>query len=466
MMISIWLTVNNKEYQVLKSDNHRVEPNMNKKIKQIAIYLFIALLSAMNLKAQDKLSLEQAVQLALGNNYDIKLNKNDTEQAKNNFNRANAGMLPVITGNLNTNNTVSNTKQTLSSGTIQERNGAKNSSLVYGPVLNWKVFDGFQMFARYDKLKELENLSEANFKLAVQTTLADVINNYYDLVQQQQQIRSLSDALEISRIRLRNSENRYKIGKAAKLEVLAASVDLNTDTTNLLRQIDQFRNTKIKLNELLARDLSTDFKVTDTIIIQNKLLLTQLESSASQLNPALQSAIINKRITEIHLKEVKASRYPDINLNTGYNFNRSSSELGFARNSVGRGLNYGLTASINIFNGQLQKRAEKNAALQIESSQLQYEKLNQSINSQIRSLYQTFQTNLQLVKLEYHNLGVARQNMNITLEKFRLGSIAPLEFREAQRNYINADTRYTNSQFEAKLAEVALLQLSGQLNLQ
>lgn len=375
-------------------------------------------------------------------------------------------MLPVVTGNLSTNNTVSNTKQTLSSGVSQERNGAKNTNLVYGPVLNWQVFDGFQMFARYDRLKELENLGEANFKLAIQTTLADVINNYYDLVQQQQQIEALSGALEISRIRLRNSESRYTIGKAAKLEVLAASVDLNTDTTNLLRQIDQYRNTKIKLNELLARDLNTDFTVSDTIIISSSLLLSELQSSAALLNPSLQSALINKRISEINLREVKANRYPNINLNTGYNFNRSTSELGFARNSVGRGLNYGLTASINIFNGYLQKRAEKNATLQIENNQLQYEKLNQSITSQLSSLYQTFQTNLQLVKLERQNLEVARQNMDITLEKFRLGSVAPLEFREAQRNYIDANARYTNAQFEAKLAEVALMQLSGRLNLQ
>lgn len=437
-----------------------------KKIKFSILLIFGCLLHISNVYAQERLSLEQAVQTALENNYDIKLNKNEVEQAKNNVNRANAGMLPVVTGNLSTNNTVSNTKQTLSSGVSQERNGAKNTNLVYGPVLNWQVFDGFQMFARYDRLKELENLGEANFKLAIQTTLADVINNYYDLVQQQQQIEALSGALEISRIRLRNSESRYTIGKAAKLEVLAASVDLNTDTTNLLRQIDQYRNTKIKLNELLARDLNTDFTVSDTIIISSSLLLSELQSSAALLNPSLQSALINKRISEINLREVKANRYPNINLNTGYNFNRSTSELGFARNSVGRGLNYGLTASINIFNGYLQKRAEKNATLQIENNQLQYEKLNQSITSQLSSLYQTFQTNLQLVKLERQNLEVARQNMDITLEKFRLGSVAPLEFREAQRNYIDANARYTNAQFEAKLAEVALMQLSGRLNLQ
>jgi len=435
-------------------------------IKTFKRYIFLVLLLAGNLQAQERLSLEQAVQLALENNFDIKLNKNDVEQAKNNVSRANAGMLPVVTGNFSTNNTVSNTKQTLSSGQTQQRTGAKNSNLAYGPVLNWQVFDGFEMFARYDRLKELEQLGEANFKLTVQNTLADVINNYYDLVSQQQQIKALSGALDISRLRLKNSNNRFKIGKAAKLEVLAASVDLNADTTNLLRQIDVYRSTKIRLNELLAREISTEFKVSDTIIIGNNLLLSELQASASQLNPNLQSALINRRIAEINLKEVKANRYPDVNINSGYNFSKSTSELGFARSSTGRGFNYGLTASVNIFNGFLQKRNEKNASLQIENSKIQFDKITQNVTSQLTSLYQTYITNLELVRLEQENLGVAKQNMDITLEKFRIGSVAPLEFREAQRNYIDANARFTNSQFEAKLAEIALLQLSGKLNLQ
>ena len=129
------------------------------------------------------------------------------------------------------------------------------------------------MFARYDRLKELEQLGEASLKLTIQNTLADVINNYYGLVSQQKLITALSGALDISRLRLKNSNSRFKIGKAAKLEVLAASVDLNTDTTNLLRQIDVYRGTKIRLNELLAREISTEFIVSDTIIIGNILLL-------------------------------------------------------------------------------------------------------------------------------------------------------------------------------------------------
>jgi outer membrane protein TolC len=428
-------------------------------------YFILFLFISGTVQAQEQLSLEQAVQLALENNFDIKITKNEVDQAKNNVSRGNAGMLPVVSGNFSTNNTVSNTKQTLSSGISQERNGARNSNLIYGPVVNWQVFDGFEMFARYERLKELEQLGEANLKLRIQNTIADVINNYFDLVSQQQQIKALNEALDISRIRYKNSNNRFKIGKAAKLEVLAASVDLNTDTTNLLRQIDAYRSTKIRLNELLAREISIEFKVSDSIIITNSLLLSELQASAATSNPNLQSALINRRIAEINLKEVKANRYPDISVNSGYNFNQATSELGFARTSTGRGFNYGLSASINIFNGSLQKRNEKNASLEIESSKLQLEKISLNINSQLTSLYQTYRTNLELVRLEQENLAVAKQNMDITLEKFKIGSVAPLEFREAQRNYINANARFTNSQFDAKLAEIALLQIAGKLTL-
>ena len=435
--------------------------NFHKIILTLIAILFICRGGA----AQEKLTLEQAVQLALENNFDIKLTKNSAELAKNNFTRANAGMLPVLTGNFSTNNSVSNTKQTLSNGQTQERNGARNSNLVYGPVLNWQVFDGMAMFARYDQLRELERLGESNFKVTIQTTVADVINNYYDLVQQQQQIKALTGALDISRLRLKNSNNRYLIGRAAKLEVLAASVDLNTDTTNLLRQIDVYRGTKIRLNQLLAREISLDFTVIDTIIIQNNLQLADLQNSAGLQNPALQSALINKRISELNLKQVKAARYPVVSVNSGYNFNKSTSELGFARNSIGRGFNYGLTASVNIFNGSLQKASERNAFIEIQNANLEFNKINQSISAQIMSLYQSFQTNIALVKLEQQNQEIARQNLEITMEKFRLGSVAPLEFREAQKNYIDASTRNTNAQFEAKLAEVSLQQLAGTLSL-
>ena len=438
--------------------------NLNYVFKSIFTGSFLLLFFQSN--AQEKLTLEQAVQLALQNNYDIKLNAVDLDISKNNVSRGLSAMYPVVTGNFSTNNTIQNTKQTLSNGQLQERAGAKNSNLNYGPVLNWRIFDGFEMFARYDQLKELQKLEESNLRQTVQQTLVNVISNYYDLVQQQQQITALRTTLEISKIRLKNSQSRYQIGKAAKLEVLAASVDLNSDTTNLLRQKDIYRNTKTNLNELLARDININFNVADTIIIYNNLVLGDLQNKAATLNPALKAAYIDQRIAELNLKLAKANRYPDINLNTGYNFSKSSSELGFARESTGQGFNYGVTASITIFNGFLQKKNEKNAGLEIDNSRLRFEKANLNINAQLTSLYQTYLTNIELVKLEKQNQEVAKQNLDITLEKFRLGTVAPLEFREAQRNFINSNARYTNSQYQAKLAEITLKQIAGTLSLE
>ena len=435
-------------------------------MKLRSLVFSLLLLSSLTKSAysQERLTLKQAVEIALQNNFDIKLSSNNVDIAKTNVSRGLSAMLPTVTGNFNRSNGLQNITQTRG-GTTEKKNWAKNSNMSYGPIVNWQIFDGFGMFARYDQLKEFQKLGETTLQLTVQNTLTNVITNYYDLVQQQQQIRSLQTALEISRIRLKNSKSRYEIGKAAKLEVLAATVDLNTDTTNLLRQRDTYRNTKIRLNELLSRTLDTEFSVADTIIIQNNLKLAELQNTASTQNPTIQSAIINQRIANLNLKQVRSDRYPTVSVSTGYNFNKSTSQLGFATLSQSNGLNYGVSASVNIFSGFLQKKNERIASIEVMNSALQVQKTNLNISSQIASFYQTYTTNLELVNLEEQNLNVAKQNLDITLEKFRLGSVAPLEFREAQRNYINASARYSNAQFEAKLAEISLKQLTGSIKL-
>jgi outer membrane protein TolC len=322
------------------------------------------------------------------------------------------------------------------------------------------------MFARYDQLKEFEELGEQNLQFTILTKLGDVISIYYDLAQQQHLLRALDTTVAISNLRVRIAKNRFELGKAARLEVLNAQVDFNTDTTNLLRQQELYNNTRIRLNEQLARDVNIKFSVMDTIRVDNQLDIDQLSAMTLQQNPSLRGAIINKRIAELDLKQIKANRYPAINLSTGYNFNNSQSALGFATQTSGKGFTYGLSASINIFNGFSQHRNEKNASILIKNAQVEYERLNQNINAQLASAYQTYLTNLTLVHLENNNQEIARKNLEITMDKFRLGSITPIQVREAQLNYVNATVRSSNAQYEAKLAEVFLKEISGSLNLQ
>lgn len=416
-------------------------------------------------QAQEVLTLESAIRTSLENNYNIRITKNQTEIDRNNVSLANAGILPVVGADLANNRSIQETRQTQSDGSVREVKDARNSNLNYGIGLDWTIFDGFAMFANYDRLKELQKLGETNMKATIQNTVSDVVNNYYYLIRLQKETDATDTAVAISRLRLNTAENRYKIGKAAKLEVLNATVDLNTDTTNLLRLRDLVRARKITLNELLARDVNTDFIIRDSIVTDPSLKFDQLLNLSSQQNPVIQTAFINERIARLNLKQVKATRYPTLGVNTGYNFTQSHSELGFARDAKGQGFTYGLTASVNIFNGFLQKRNEKNAQIEIENAQLDYNRLKQNITAQLSSAYQTYLTNLQLVGLEKSNQNVAKQNMDITLAKFRLGSVTPVEFREAQRNYLEASVRFTDSEYQAKQAEIALKELAGNLTL-
>ncbi len=436
-------------------------------MKCVFVFLVTLLLFFYTLpgKAQEILTLEDAVRIALEKNYNIKLVANDLVIDKNNVNRANAGMLPVLGANLTNNNTLQNSSQTRSTGEVTERKNARGSNLNYGTSLSWTIFDGFNMFARYEQLKELQKLGDAELKQTILTTVGDVISTYFELVNQQQQLRAYDSAIIISRLRVQTAQNRFTIGKAARLEVLNARVDFNTDTTNFVQQQALYRNTQIRLNELLSRDVNLVFSVPNELFIDNKLTLASLSELATRQNPALKVALVNKRIAELDLKQVKANRYPTINLNTGYNFSRSEAALGFATLNTGRGLNYGVSASVNLFNGFLQRRNEQNAETLIQNAQLQYDRADLNIKSQLATAFQTYQTSLTLVALEENNQKIAKQNLSITLDKYRLGSIAPVEFRDAQLNYLNARVRFNNAQYVAKLAEISLKEIAGDLNL-
>ncbi len=430
--------------------------------------IFFILFSGLffDVAAQPVITLQEAVNIALTNNYNIRIAKNTSAISANNDNYANAGMLPTLNANAASNGSLQNTKQTQSDGSIREVDNARNSNSSAGVTLNWTFFDGFAMFAIKDQLEELKKLDETAVRSNILNTVSDVINGYYNLVKLQEEMAATDTAMTISQLRFRTAENRYKIGKASKLEVLTAKVDLNTDTTNLLRQRDALRSAKISFNVLLARAPETDFSVKDRIKVDKGLNFSELYEMASAQNPDLQTAFINERIARLKLKETKAARLPVLGLSSGYTFTRSHSELGFARDSRGQGFTYGVTASMNIFNGFLQGRREKNAGIEIKNAQLLIEQQKQNISAQLLSAYQTYKTSLDLIKLERSNREAARETMDITLAKFKLGSVTPVEFREAQQNYINASLRYTDAQYQAKIAEIALRELAGKVEVE
>ncbi|WP_127138763.1 TolC family protein [Flagellimonas oceanensis] len=432
--------------------------------KTIGLLIFIiGCLTACS--AQEVLTVEEAVKIALENNYQIKTAKNELRIDQMGVSPGQAGMLPQVNASIVDNNSVQNLSQTRVDGSEVERDNAKNSSLNYGVALEWTIFDGLRMFTNHEQLKETQKLGEAELRQAILGKVGEVMTTYYDLVQQQQQLSALDSTLLISEQRVELAQNRFTIGKASKLEVLNAQVDLNTDITEIQRQQELHKNTKILLNEQLARDLKIDFKVIPEIFVDKDLNLEELESKVVAENPQLQAEKINRRISELELKQIKASRYPSVYVTTGYNVGRSTSELGFSTRSQSNGFNYGFGASLSLFDGFNQNRNEKIGRIALENATLAIAEQEQTLTSLVNTTYQTYLTNISLMELEEKNELIAKENLDITVEKYRIGIIPTIEFRTAQLNYINAKVRNSNAKYQAKVSEIILKQLAGSLQI-
>lgn len=431
-------------------------------IKLLRIFVF---LFTLQIFGQEVLTVQDAVKTTIENNYQIITAANNLKIDSISVSPGFAGMLPTLTASINDNRSVRNLSQVRLDGTQVEQDNARNDNLNYGVAMDWTLFDGLRMFANYEQLKETQKLGEAELKQAVLTKVGEVLITYYDLVQQQQQLAALDSTIFISKQRVELAQNRFTIGKASKLEVLNAQVDLNTDQTLMQRQKELYANTKIQLNEQLARDLKIDFEVIPEIFVDESLLLTQLETLVIANNPQLNAEKIGKRISELQLKQIRAARYPEVFATTGYNFGRSETSLGFNVSSRSEGLNYGFGATLNLFDGFNQNRSEKIGKLEVQNAEVAIEEQEQALLSMLGTTYQTYLTNISLIELEGNNEAIAKENLDITVDKYRIGIIPTIEFRTAQLNYINAKVRFSNAKFQAKLSEIILKQLSGNLSL-
>lgn len=436
-----------------------------KNCHRIKIFYLIVFSFFSSSYSQEVLTIENAIKIALENNFEIKIASNNYNIAKTNSTIGNAGMLPTLTASVAANNRVQNSTLTLQNGVVNALDNALNNSLNYGVSLDWTVFNGFKMFTRLEQLKELEKLGSTQLQQTIISKLSEVSSTYFNLVQQQQQLKALDSTLVISNQRLALAQNRFAIGKASKLEVLNAQVDLNTDNVVLLKQQEVFQNTKTLLNKILARDLQTQFNVIEKIKVDDNLKLTELSDLVEKQNPQLVSLLLSKNVAELQLKQIKGDRYPVITLSSGYVFSETQASLGFAAATSARGFNYGFNAALNLFNGLNQNRNEKIAKIMLDNSKLTLNSQRLELQAQLNAAYQTYLTNNQLVVIENKNEIYAKQNLDITLDKFKIGTITTLEFRTAQLNYVNAKVRNSNAQFQAKLSEIVLKELAGIINL-
>lgn len=410
--------------------------------------------------AQNAISLNQAIEIGLKNNYSIQLANNNQSIASANKESARANLLPKLDASASVNKSGVDTRQVFVTGVTQEKNNAKSSQQNAGLQLSWVLFDGLKMFASYDRFQELEKMGMVQAKAMVQGVLADIIINYYAIVASQAQLKVSEDALSISTQRVRIAQNKNDVGSGSTLELLNAKVDYNADVSALIKQKESLKNLKIRLNELLILPLQDELTLTDTIPTIQQINTTSLYEKMLAQSPSLLLAKSQQRIAELNIKEVSADRFPTIKFNSGYNYANQNAEAGFFTENKTVGLNYGVTASFNVFNGLLQSKKERIAKVQAASANLSYDLAKQTVDANWNTLLSSYQNNLALLQLEKENQLVAKRNIEISIDKYQLGGISALQLREAQRAYLESNSRYINALYQYKLAETSLLELS------
>ena len=414
-------------------------------------------------------SLQEAITTALQHNYGILLSRRDEQIAGNNVTRGNAGQLPSLTGNLTRTFNNNNINQRFGGNDPRVVNGATSNFFNTNVTLGWTIFDGFGMFIAYDRLKTLRQQQQQITRATVEETVENVTNAYYDVVRQSGKITSLEEALKIGQARIDLTQAQVEVGVSAKVEVLTARVDYNADRSLLLQQQQALTAAKITLNNLLGRTPRLDFAPSDSLVVTRDLREDVMTAGIKANNPRLAQARLGADVATYNRKLVRASRFPQVGIVSGYGLTRNINNAAFAgivlttsTNQV-QGLNYGITASVPIFDGFNLRRLEQNARVVEEQSRLSLDQTTLQLDADAATAFAQYQNFLQLLDLEEINIQLARQNVDIALERYRLGLLTPLALREAQRNELAAETRLLDIRYSAKQAEIALRRLSGGL---
>lgn len=428
------------------------------------------LLFPLFLQAQEIYDLEKCIETGLAYNYDIRIVRNNQQIAENNVTIGNAGYLPTLDFSTDYSGTLNNLQQqypTNGDEMITSKN-ILNDAVNLGINLNWTVFDGLAIQTNHTRLKELQEMGELNTRLAIENFIAEIAGEYYNYLQQNIQFNNLKAAVDLSKERLRIVEANYNIGSMSRLDLQQARVDFNTDSSRLVKQREMVFSSKIMLNTLMGlSDVEKPVMTNDTIIVMDTLpTKEELWQHALQHNAFLLLSEKEIYLSRLDLKTLQSVNYPYLRINAGYGYthSRNHNQLSFYNKQNTLGLNYGVTLGIRIFDGTNRTRQQNNARITIENRKLEYDQLLLNIKGDFSNLWMAYQNNMALLNLEADNVKTAEDNYENAIDRYKLGDLSGIELREAQNSLLEAEERLVQAQYNTKLCEISLLQISGRIS--
>jgi outer membrane protein len=425
------------------------------------IVLFFGLSSG--LYSQSVLTIEEAIKTGLEKNHSVLMVKNEQEITKLQNNFGNAGMSPTVSINANLNLANINSYQEFSTGVIQERNGAQSNNTGASVNVGWMIFDGLKMFAVKKRLGLNEQLSAIELKQQMENTVYDIVSAYYFVVKTNELIKAAKQNLSIYEERKKIAKVKYEIGSDSKVDVLLSQSNENRAKSAIVQLELQLLNAKTKLNTLLNKPVDTDFKTTDSIIVNYNPNLEDLKKEITKSNSSILMSKQSELMIQQSIKEARSTNLPFVQLNGAYNFTRSQSQAGFVFLNRQAGLNAGLTAGWTIFNGTKNSKLVKERNILYLNQKYMTEQTQLQVDGQVYNSYKTYELNKTIVDLEKQNLMDSKEVLDVSIERYKVGKANLLETIETQKNLEDAQVRYIEALYAIKLAETDLLRVNGSL---
>lgn len=431
----------------------------------VVLFLFIGLYQTT--QAQEEISLEQVISLALDKNYDVRVSKVAAESAQTDEDYAWGAFLPQV--NAVAASVWNNNDQELRFQDVSRNNSGKAQSnqTTASVQLSWVLFDGTRMFATRERISTIAAQGDLLVKDQMVNTVAEIIAGYHNIVRQKQQLRAIQEQMSVSEERVKLAERKLQVGTGIKPELLQARVDFNEQRTQVIQQESIILQLKDQLNALVGLQLPQQYEVADTIIIDLDLRPEEIAQNIENTNFGLQAARENILIASLFQRERKAEYLPFLSFNAAYNYAKTDNTRLInpfaAVFSQQQGYNYGFSVSLPILTGFNTRRLNQQARIEVDRQSLLYEQLKTNVNTALKNAYVNYDNAKKILLIEEETIGLAKENVSIALEGFKRGVTTFIELRTAQQSLADAYNRLIAARYNAKLAETELLRLSGGL---
>ena len=435
---------------------------MQKLTSLFLVFCFV-LVASTSATAQKNLSLNEAIQTALKNSYDIQLVENNLSIAKNNNNIGVAGGLPTITNNSSNNNTLTTINQTFPDANRNtSRNGVDGSSLNSAVNASMILFNGYRVQATKSRLESLQTQNKFLLESQLLNTISTVMQQYYNVVRQQAFLKTIQKSIEASQQRLDIVKTRQQIGVANQTDLLQSNIDLNALIQAAQNQFLIIDQAKADLLNTIVMPASTPVMINDSIEVDNQIMLSVVEEKMKN-HPLLQSAQQLININQFLEKETKSLTYPTLRASTGFNYNSNKSAAGFILLNESYGPFLGVNLSIPIYSGGANKRAIKNASINTNTAKIQLQNTEQNLTTELFKTYQSYKNSLKQTPIEIQNFEMSQSLLDLVMQKYQLGQATMVDVKQAQQSFETAGFRLVSLRFSAKIAEIELKRLSNQL---